>query len=106
VQHRAAAAVDRSDGVVVENHGVFGPALGILGLYLQQAAPTSADSQDAVSIIEHTGDHRLDASVQPGHITPAGQYSYSHSHPSVNEVSAVDLVGSVLTSDHTVGGQR
>src|SRR5690606_30753664 len=87
VQVGAAVAVDRADVRAREAPEAIGVLLvGAVEVEVEEAAPTTRDADHLDAGLLGAVDDRLDAGVEPGDVTPAGQNSDPHSHLSLHTV--------------------
>src|SRR5690606_16869214 len=78
VQEGPAGAVDGAHRVGVELDQVGGHRLRVVQVRGEQAAPAPADAGDLVPLLGDPVDHGLDARVQSGDVTAAGEYADPH----------------------------
>ena len=78
VQDRAARPIDRPHGVRVQRECVSAGRIGIGGIDLQQPRPASADPDHLVPVSDRAIRRGLDAGVQPGDVSPAGEDADAH----------------------------
>ena len=71
-------AVDSSDRLTVQRNDILGLRLLVAYFPSQQPRPPPSNADNLVITLGHSIHNRLDAGVQAGNISTAGQYSNSH----------------------------
>ena len=75
VEIRSAGAVDGAGIDLRQRYDVFRQRGRVVGIEVQQSAPSAPDTEHLVSLVRGAVHGRLDAGVEPGDVSSAGQYS-------------------------------
>ncbi len=110
VEERPARSVDRANDTAVERHRVLLDRGGIVRITLEEARPPAPDADHLMTLLNRAVHHGLDAGVQSGDVSSAGQDPDPHGtnllrHLQIEEHlgEPVQLIGNQTSPTHGFG---